>query len=358
MVRKKALVPLLGFLGIYSIVPLFSPHLAFTSETYMAGNKALDALLGVAVGDAVGVPYEFNSRERMAAKPATDMVGYGTHRQPKGTWSDDSSLTFCLAQALVDDGYSLKSISDKFIRWKHNSYWTAHDELFDIGITTSDAIDRLERILQEKEFEKLEVQKHQGDEYDNGNGSLMRIIPLLFYIKGKPIKEQFDIIWDVSALTHRHIRAAMSCLIYLKLAEKFLADERPSKAAAYEEMRGEIGAFWDEMHFSTAEREHFKKVIQQDIRNVDIKDLKTGGYVIEVLESSIWFFLKRGSYKDIILDIINLGHDTDTAAAIAGGLAGIYYGESGMPPRWVADTARVQDIRKLGEQLNEKYSAK
>jgi len=282
------------------------------------------------------------------------MVGYGTHNQPEGTWSDDSSLTFCLAESLAN-GYDLKDIAKKFILWKNKSYWSARGNVFDIGMTTSRAISRLSKIIDDDDLEELEIQKYLGNEYDNGNGSLMRIIPLLFYIKGMPIKEQFEITWNVSALTHRHIRAAMSCLIYLKLAEKLL--EGKNKEIAYTEMRKEILVFWEELEFANEERIHFKKIIQQDIRKTDIKHLKTGGYVIEVLESSIWFFLKKNSYEDNILSIINLGHDTDTSAAITGGLAGIYYGRKGIPDYWIASIARMKDIFELGNMLHEKYGS-
>ena len=317
----------------------------------MKSNKVVDALLGVAIGDAVGVPYEFTSREEMQANPATDMIGHGTYNQPKGTWSDDSSLTFCLAESLVG-GYNLKDMSERFIKWMDEAYWTAHNQVFDIGITTSIAISRLRELIDEGNLDELKRQKDYGNERDNGNGSLMRIIPLLFHIKGKPIKEQFNIVWEVSALTHRHIRAAMSCMIYLNLAEKLL--EGIDKLDAYKEMRVEIAELWDAIDLSEKERKHFDKVIQNDIRDTSIDDLKTGGYVIEVLESSIWFFLNKNSYKDTILSIINLGHDTDTSAAIAGGLAGLYYGRKGMPEKWVASLARLDDIVELANKLNEK----
>ena len=318
----------------------------------MKSNKALDALLGVAIGDAVGVPYEFTSREKMQANPATEMIGHGTYNQPRGTWSDDSSLTFCLAESLIG-GYELKDMSERFIKWADEAYWTAHDKVFDIGITTSIAISRLREIIEAGDLDELKKQKDYGETRDNGNGSLMRIIPLLFYIQSKPIKEQFDIVWEVSALTHRHIRAAMSCMIYLKLAEKLL--EGKNKIDAYTKMRSEIVDFWDTIDFPERERKHFEKVIQNDIRETAIEDLKTGGYVIEVLESSIWFFLNNDSYKETILTIINLGHDTDTSAAIAGGLAGLYYGQEGMPKEWILSIARLDDIMVLGGKLNEKY---
>ncbi|MEZ4883929.1 MAG: ADP-ribosylglycohydrolase family protein [Chitinophagales bacterium] len=152
----------------------------------MESNKVIDALLGVAIGDAVGVPFEFSSKDKMKSNPAKGMIGYGTYNLPKGTWSDDSSLTFCLAESLIN-GYDLEDVSKKFIRWKNEAYWSARGKVFDIGMTTAKAISRLEKLIEDGDIEELKKQKYHGNEYDNGNGSLMRIIPLLFYIKGKPI---------------------------------------------------------------------------------------------------------------------------------------------------------------------------
>lgn len=315
-------------------------------------NKVIDALLGVAIGDAVGVPYEFKSREEMAQSPATEMIGYGTYNQAPGTWSDDSSLTLCLAQALLAE-YDLKKIAANFIAWKIVAYWAARGEVFDIGRTTAIAISRLEMILKAKDFEALKLLKYQGNEYDNGNGSLMRILPLLFYIKGKKASEQFEIIWEVSALTHRHIRAAMSCFIYLKLAEYLLNGE--DKISSYEKTRKDVIELWQTIDFAASEQAHFERIIQNDISDLDHTSLKSGGYVIESLEASIWCLLKKDNYKDTILEAINLGHDTDTTAAIAGGLAGIYYGAEQMPEYWIASIARMEEIFDLGNKLNEIY---
>ena len=114
-----------------------------------------------------------------------------------------------------------------------------------------------------------------GDEYDNGNGSLMRILPLLFYIKGMDISQQFEIIRDVSALTHKHMRAAMCCLIYLRLAEHLLNGK--DKVESYFLMQKEILAFWESMGYSANESKLFIRLIENDIRNLPITDLKSGG---------------------------------------------------------------------------------
>jgi ADP-ribosyl-[dinitrogen reductase] hydrolase len=318
-------------------------------------EKIKSTLFGVAVGDAVGVPFEFSSREQMELLSATDMIGYGTYNQPSGTWSDDSSLTFCLAEAIITKGIDLSTIALNFYKWKKLAWWSARNQVFDIGITTYNSISKLHCILETSEDHKeLYDLKLSGDEFDNGNGSLMRISPLLFCIKGIPSVKQFEIIWNVSALTHRHIRAAMSCFIYLKLAENIL--NGLDKESAYFQMRTDVLSLWEEIKFPIEEKQHFRKIIQHDIRVTKIENLKSGGYVIEVLESSIWFLLNKRSYKETVLSIINLGHDTDTSAAITGGLAGLYYGFDGIPEEWINQIARKNDIVDLALRLSSKIA--
>jgi ADP-ribosyl-[dinitrogen reductase] hydrolase len=105
-------------------------------------NPIKSALFGVAVGDALGVPVEFKSRDTISENPVTDMLGYGTYNLPPGTWSDDSSLTFCLAEVLTQD-FDLNTIGQNFVKWYHENYWTPHGNVFDIGIATREAIARL-----------------------------------------------------------------------------------------------------------------------------------------------------------------------------------------------------------------------
>lgn len=315
--------------------------------SYLKNVRA--ALFGVAVADAVGVPYEFRSRLDMAANPAVDMVGYGTYHQPPGTWSDDSTLTFCLAEALAEGHFRLESLARKFCRWRNEAYWTPHDELFDIGVTTSKSIEELENILKSNDLGQLRSLRENADEYDNGNGSLMRILPLLFYIKGKDLKDKFELTYDVSSLTHKHIRAAMACFIYLLMAENLMLGE--SREKAYQNMRDSIKSFWVEIDFPVEEQYHFVRLIQEDIRQLSETELKSSGYVIDVLEVAFYYLLSENDYKSSILKAINLGHDTDTAAAITGGLAGLYHGIDNIPLDWRMKLARENDIENLAEKL-------
>ena len=175
-------------------------------------SEIKSALLGVAVGDALGVPVEFNSRQTITQNPVTDMIGYGTYNLPPGTWSDDSSLTFCLAEALTQD-FDLNTIGQNFVKWYQDDFWTPRGRVFDIGMATRQAIARLAK-GEQPEF------AGSFDETDNGNGSLMRILPLLFHVQDKPINERYEITKKVSSITHRHIRSVIACFYYLEFAKQ------------------------------------------------------------------------------------------------------------------------------------------
>ncbi|APU96279.1 ADP-ribosylglycohydrolase family protein [Sphingobacterium siyangense] len=317
-----------------------------------AKNKMYGALFGIAVGDAFGVPFEFRSKEEMLKNPATEMIGFGSHNQPMGTWSDDTSLTLCLADSLLG-GYDLVDISKKFIAWKEGKLWTARGEVFDIGITTAKSIGELKDIIGSGQIGELHLLKYRAREQDNGNGSLMRILPLLFEIKGLSPSEQFEKIWEISALTHKHIRAAMACFIYLKLAELILLGL--AKEQAYAEMRNQVSKFWTDINFPESEITHFNSTILHDIRSKTHNQLRSSGYVIDSLESSLWVFMEKDNYKDTVLSIVSLGEDTDTGAAIAGGLAGLYYGLESIPEDWLLSIARYDDIKLLIEKIAKRY---
>ncbi|HMQ62265.1 MAG TPA: ADP-ribosylglycohydrolase family protein [Flavilitoribacter sp.] len=318
----------------------------------MKKNQAPGALLGVAAGDAVGVPFEFRTRLELSRYPAAGMSGFGSHMQLPGTWSDDSSLTFCLAESLLN-GYDLRDMAGRFVQWKNDAYWAARNEVFDIGITTSHAIKRLENILKTGGTDELQKLKNQGTETENGNGALMRILPMLWYIKGKDAVEQFELVREVSALTHRHIRSAMACMIYLKMAE-FLLTGR-DKAACYSDTREAVLELWKQPAFGLAEQMHFNRIIQNDISLLDKDQIKSGGYVLDSLEAAFWCFLRQDNFEKTVLTAVNLGFDTDTTAAIAGGMAGIYYGKEGIPADWLSALARLEDITALAEKLDAAY---
>ncbi len=306
----------------------------------MKKDKVLGGLFGLCVGDALGLPLEFTSRSELKAEPVSDMIGYGSHNQPPGTWSDDSSLTFCLAESLCY-GFDLLDISRRFVKWFNEGYWTPYGKAFDIGRTTRKAMYRLMDGIPP-------LEAGPNGEYDNGNGSLMRILPLAYYLEKKDLKEQFEITHQVSCITHGHLRSQMACGIYVQFLINLLNGY--SKKDAYEKMKKVVLKYYSKEPY-IKELNHFERIIKSDIENLKEDEISSSGYVLHTLEASIWCFLKSNSYKDTVLMAINLGRDADTVGAVSGGLAGIYYGYNNIPREWIEKIAKKDEIIELGEKL-------
>jgi ADP-ribosylglycohydrolase len=300
-----------------------------------------DILFGVAVGDALGVPVEFKSREEISSQPVMGMIGYGTHNKPAGTFSDDSSLTFCLAEAIAS-GFSLEGTARNFINWRYDNYWTADNEVFDIGMTTQRAIDRLV---------KGTPPQHAGDfeEESNGNGSLMRVLPLLVYIRDKPIDERYQLIKQVSSMTHGHVRSAIACFYYLEFALGLLNGEE--KLAVYNRSQKDVSEYLRSINMSRDETSLFDRLLIDRIDMIPENQIRSSGYVLHTLEASIWCLLNTDNYKDAVLKAVNLGQDTDTTGAVTGGLAGLLYGYYSIPGNWLSQLARKDDIEDLSVRM-------
>jgi ADP-ribosyl-[dinitrogen reductase] hydrolase len=304
-------------------------------------HKIKSALFGVALGDALGVPVEYKSREYLKANPVTDMIGYGTYNLPPGTFSDDSSLTFCLAEAL-SEGFDLAKIAERFIAWKYNNYWTPLGEVFDIGNLTSEAIHRL------KQGGRPDL-AGGFEEGDNGNGSLMRILPLVFYIQDKPVRERFRITREVSSLTHGHVRSVMACFYYLEFARMIL--EGKDKFEIYFTLQDQMISFFTSFSIYPNEISKFERLLKESIGEIPEDKVKSTGYVIDTLEAAIWCLMTTNDYPSAVLKAVNLGNDADTTGAVTGGLAGLLYGTEGIRLDWIEKLARRKDIEDLANRL-------
>jgi ADP-ribosylglycohydrolase len=293
-------------------------------------DKVIGGILGFVVGDAIGVPVEFQSRDELKANPVVSMRSGGSHGQPKGTWSDDSSMTLCTMESLTH-GLNLNDICTRFRGWVEDGYMTAHGEMFDIGRTTLTAIRKFARGT-------LPLECGESGEYDNGNGSLMRILPLAFYTLGMKPKERFETVHNISMLTHAHERSLMACDIYVQLACELLKGY--SKEKAYRRMIDEIKPFYQE----ETQRTPFQRILGGTIVELSEPQISSSGYVVDTLEAAIWCFLTTDTYADCVLKAVNLGDDTDTVGAVAGGLAGILYGSGSIPKEWLSCIAKKDDI--------------
>ncbi len=307
----------------------------------MKSNKILDGLFGLCIGDALGLPVQFLSREVVKRDPITDMIGYGQFNLPPGSWSDDSSLTFCLAESLCN-GYNLQGIADRFTKWLYDGYWTPFGQSFDIGQSTRDSIIRLK-----SGFSPLD----SGDkgEYNNGNGSLMRILPLAFYLQNTSFESRFEIVHQVSAITHAHPRSQIACGIYIQMCINLLKGDNPR--ISYVEMKRKISEYY-KMEPYRSELKCFSRILTEDISRFNEHTIRSSGYVIDTLEASLWCLLNNDSYEDTVLKAVNLGKDTDTTGAVVGGLAGIYYGFDNIPKKWIDMIVKKDKIVDLSNRLN------
>lgn len=299
-------------------------------------------VIGLAVGDALGVPVEFKSREEIKLSPVVGMQSGGIHQQTEGTWSDDSSLTFCLMESLCS-GFDLHDIAGNFSNWLNNSYWTPHGDVFDRGIATTKAIHRFDNNMSPALCGGMAVG-------DNGNGSLMRILPIAFYLKDEAsIMVRFEHIKAVSSITHMHFRSVFTCFIYVEYL--ILLIQGQDRVEALKKMQMSVQSFALEMEFNPSEVALFQRVLVGNIKDLKVDEIRSSGYVLHTLEASLWCFLTSENFSESVLKAVNLGDDSDTTGAVTGGLAGSYFGRSAISKDWANKLARSQDVNVLIERF-------
>ncbi len=319
-----------------------------------------DGIFGHIVGDALGLPVQFLPREERDEDPVTDMRGYGAFNLPPGSWSDDSSLTIATIDGLskclknkkeansLSEIIDYETIMENFSLWLNEGHFTPYSKAYDIGGATMDGIERYD------EGTKPILSGGIG-ERDNGNGSLMRILPIAFFIHYLSQKYSFDeddkmtAVHNLSSLTHKHRRSQLCCGIYVNIALELI--ENHEKESDLEELIANGINKSKEYYFNNAdfkeELHHFDRVFSLNVQNLPRNEIKSGGYTISSLEASIWCLLNNKNYKDTVLEAVNLGYDTDTTACIVGGLAGIYYEYDDIPSDWISQLARLEYIEDL-----------
>ena len=313
-------------------------------------------IYGVAIGDALGFPVQFEPRSERKKRPVVDMGKYMDERgqirswgnEVTGMWSDDTSLTLCLAESLLQ-GFDLKDQAEKFIAWLDRGYLSARDHAFDVGRQTTESLARVRSILLSGRFAELENLADDTNEWSNGNGALMRILPLLVYIRGKDAAEQFALIRRAGALTHPHIRSALCCFFYLKMGEYLIGGI--DKYTAFQSARGDTLSLMEQQNCAASEYKALARPLSGDLGNLPEEEIDSGGYVVSSLEASIWCLLNTDSFRDAVLKAVNLGDDTDTTGAITGGLAALLYGADSISTEWIAQLKKPW----LFEDLISKY---
>jgi ADP-ribosylglycohydrolase len=266
------------------------------------------------------------------------MRDYGTHGQPKGTWSDDGSLLLCAAESLAHKGFDTQDMGERFVRWFTHGLWTAHGTLFDIGFATRKALRLIEQGC------PSEIAGGDG-EHDNGNGSLMRILPVPLASLECDLDVFCDRISRASAITHAHDRSRLACVLHGLLVRALMRGEKPAVAHA------SAAAEFRARHSTHAENSHCSPLLNPDLANASESTIESSGYVLHTLEASLWCLLTTRSFPECVLKAVNLGDDTDTTGCVAGGLAGVYYGIESIPSDWLKALPRHDELRGLFQRF-------
>ena len=293
----------------------------------------LSTLYGGIIGDMMGVPVEFKAKGTFYVE---DVMGYGTYNQPPGTWSDDTSLTLCLVENLIEQG-DTASLMDKFVQYMEQGYWTPFGEMFDIGITTAEAVSNYKKGILPESCGKT-------GEFDNGNGALMRIAPLVFVMREElDFSKRAALIQQYTEITHAHPRSIVGSMVYSEVLLSLYRNN--SLKAALQEVY--VLLHYHLQENLKAELASYDRIFQESFLSIAEGDIQSTGYIVHSLEAALWCVGTTTTFKEAILKAVNLGEDTDTVATIAGTLAGMHYPLEDIPTDWLNKMIQKQKIDQL-----------
>ncbi|WP_164506846.1 ADP-ribosylglycohydrolase family protein [Lapidilactobacillus bayanensis] len=297
-------------------------------------------LLGGFVGDALGVPVEFLSRAEVQANPVTGMRDFGTYNQPTGTWSDDTTMSLCLMANLTEQG-DLTDLMMRFVDWARHGAYTPFGTCFDIGLGTTEAIQRFESGI------APEACGGRG-KMDNGNGAIMRLAPLVFDLLAIAEPQvRFAKIAAYTKLTHGHPRAIVGSIIYLEILREILLghDFPTSLQIAQATVTAELSKVY------LGELSVYERIFNADFATQPESTIKSSGYVVDTLEAAVWCLSTTSDYSSSVLKAANLGSDTDTIALVTGTLAGAAYGLNAIPLKWRTTLQNPELLNRILESF-------
>ncbi|HVK39074.1 MAG TPA: ADP-ribosylglycohydrolase family protein [Candidatus Kapabacteria bacterium] len=340
-------------------------------------------ILGLLVGDALGVPYEFNSPSNLPPLEAIEMTPPADFRRSHagvlpGTWSDDGAQALALLASLLEcDRLDLDDLARRLLAWRDHGAMTPDDRMFDIGVQTSAALSALDRGTPAE-------QAGPSDARSNGNGSLMRVLPLALWHRGSDEELAADAMRQ-SLVTHGHIRSQLCCALYVLWARALMqmpGDTSVGKATGLDEGSKSDDATEREVWSHSADPIERDDLSPRDVTGVDdawaraVATLRAlhapgtvarteldtvidpdgehrpggSGYVVDALHSARWA-VAQGAYESVVKRAVGLGHDTDTTACIAGGIAGVRDGVEAIPSRWLDALRGMSLVRPLIDAL-------
>jgi ADP-ribosyl-[dinitrogen reductase] hydrolase len=302
------------------------PELQPSTSIQAIRDRARGALLGLAIGDAVGTTLEFKTRDQ--CQRLTDMVGGGPFGLRAGQWTDDTAMALALADSLLDDpSLSEEDVMQRFVSWHEKGTYSCTGRCFDVGITTRQALERW----------KCTGNPIAGstDPMSAGNGSLMRLSAVAVRHFGDRPKLR-DVAARQSRTTHAAPEAVDACVVYAEM----LADAIEGRPRT-EVLRARQASYSGKI----------AQIALGSWRGLPRDNVKSSGYVAHSLEASLWSVGRTASFEGAVLLAANLADDADTTAAITGQLAGALYGEAGMPAEWKAKVAWEKRITETADAL-------
>lgn len=313
-------------------------------------NKWLNGIMGVVIGDALGLPVQFKWREELEENPLTDMIGYGTFNMPEGSWSDDSSLTLATLDSIKEcNGIDLEDIMERFADWLIDGRYTPFGYAYDQGVTCVKAITDYVR------NQNVETCGVMG-EYANGNGALMRIMPVCLWAYEKEkdgtwtTEKAVGQIHKVAGLTHNHLRSHIACGIYYFMMRSILdyKDELHTLQELLQKGMDMAAEFYRSDISNLTQWTYYQRMADmEEFKEIPVEQIKSSGYVIDSIEAAVWCLLHTDNIEECLLKAANLGYDTDTVAAIAGGLAGLYYGYEEIPEGWMKKIQKREWVEEV-----------
>mgnify|MGYP002769385095 FL=1 len=304
-------------------------------------NKVLGGIWGLIIGDAVGVPYEFTPKENIPNIDKIDMVAPDYFRKtyidiPFGTYSDDSAQFLCLIDSYIEcDGFDIDNAAKKLLAWVSHGLWAVDGEVFDVGRQTLQALTEYARGTSPR-YSGLCIPEGKG------NGALMRTLALALFEEGSDEQLVFDS-HEQAMITHGNICNHVCCAFYNLIAKYLL--EGMDFEEAYSVGINSLKAIY-------SDNKSYLDEFENNILPDGIIEERGTGYVIDCLKSAFKIIRESNSYEDAIKKSIALGNDTDTTAAVVGGLAGIIYGFENIPTRWYEEIRGKEKILELIDKIH------
>ena len=297
-------------------------------------DRCRGALIGLAVGDAIGAAVEFQPPGTFP--PVTGYRSGGPHGLDAGEWTDDTSMALALADSMASVGWDLNDQAHRYVEWWKTGKYSVNGRCFDIGITTRSALSR---------FVAGQDALASGDasERASGNGSIMRLAPVpVGHADLYPDNiEELSRLADESSLTTHASEQCRSACRYL--ATVLAALVRGEDRAAI------LSSDWKPLQIlNDIKPLHplIQEVAQGSFREKQPPAIEGSGWVVKSLEAALWAFHDAGSFEEAVLRAVSLGDDADTTGAICGQLAGAFWGESNMPGSLRSGLARMDMIEE------------